>query len=103
MSRWKQGDTAPPMVIDCYDQSHAPANLDAATVCKVVVRRNGVLAWERDIPPEDRAGGTVTIPLQASDTATVGTYKAKVYAEWSDGSRQHYPPADEYMTFTVTR
>lgn len=103
MSRWKQGDTAPPMVIDCYDESNVPADLTGAAVCKVVVRRNGALAWERSIPLANRSAGTVTIPLQASDTATVGTYKAKVYAEWSDGSRQHYPPADEYMTFTVTR
>lgn len=101
MSVWKQGDTLPAMTIDCYDSSGQRANLSGATVVKVKVYRQGTLVWER--PANKPADGVVTLPLQSSDTAVVGTYRVKVYAEWSDGSRQHYPPAEQYMTMTVTR
>jgi hypothetical protein len=103
MSRWKQGDTAPAMVIDCFDGDGRPAPLPEAALVKIKVTQRGVLKWERNIPSGNRTTGTVTIPLQASDTDTPGTYYAKVYAEWPDGTKQHYPPGDQFVAFTVTR
>ena len=100
MSRWKVGDTAPPMVIDCFDASNKRAPLNTASSVKVQVTQRGVLKWERDVTGD--ANGTVTVPLQASDVATPGTYFVKVFAQWPDGTRQHYPPGDQYMTMTVT-
>jgi hypothetical protein len=102
MSRWKVGDTQPPMIIDCFDGANLRADLSDATLVKVKVTQRGVLKWERTLAdrPSD---GTLTIPLQASDVATPGTYFVKAYAEWPGGSKQHYPPADDYMTMTVTR
>jgi hypothetical protein len=90
------------MVIDCFDSSGVRAALDDASQVKVIVTQRGVLKWERVITAPT-PNGTVTVPLQSSDVATVGTYFVKVLAEWPDGSHQHYPPADEYMTMTVTR
>lgn len=101
MSVWKQGDTLPNMVIDCYDSVGARANLSAATVVKVKVSKAGVPVWER--ATNKPADGIVVVPLQAVDTATPGTYKVKVYAEWASGGKQHYPPGDTYETMTVTR
>lgn len=103
MSQWKQGDTLPDMVIDCFDDGGSRANLDDASLVRVIVSQRGVTKWERDIPVEDRANGSIIVPLQASDTATVGTFFVKVYVEWPNGSRQHYPPADRFVRFTVTR
>lgn len=100
MSIWKQGDTLPAMVIDCYDSVGQPANLSGAAV-KVQVSKQGAQIWERSA--NSPANGVVTLPLQASDTAVPGTYRVKVYAEWPNGSRQHYPPGDKFMTMTVTR
>lgn len=101
MSRWKQGDTKPDMVIDCFDGDGRPAPLNTATVLKIIVRHMGALKWERAVT--GNAQGQIVMPLQNTDTADPGTYKVKVYAEWPDGKRQHYPPADEYLTMTVTR
>lgn len=101
MSQWKQGDTRPDMVIDCYDADGRKADLSGTSTLKVVVTQRGSLVWER--PITDVSDGTVTIPLQPADTATPGTYFVKVFAQWPDGTRQHYPPADEYMHMTVTR
>lgn len=101
MSRWKKGDTQPDMVIDCFDGDRTRAPLDEADLVKVIAYQRGVKKWERDVTPE--AGGIVRMPLQPSDTAVPGTYFIKVYAEWPDGSHQHYPPADEFMKMTVTR
>jgi hypothetical protein len=101
MSVWKQGDTLPDMVIDCFDGSGARANLSGAAIAKVIVKKQGVVVWERNT--NKPADGVVVVPLQATDTATPGTYRVKVYAEWADGSRQHYPPGDKYVTMTVTR
>lgn len=101
MSIWKQGDTQPPMVIDCFDGSGKKANLSGATTVTVKVTKGGVLQWER--ATNKPADGVVTVPLQPSDTATPGTYFVKVLAVWPDLSRQHYPPGDQYMTMTVTR
>lgn len=101
MSIWKQGDTLPDMTVDCFDGVGERADLSGATEVKVLVSRRGVLLWERVTnKPTD---GAVVVPLQASDTATPGTYFVKVYAEWPDGNHQHYPPGDKYMTMTVTR
>lgn len=102
MSRWKQGDTKPDMVIDCFDGDGRRPDLTTADQVKVRVTQRGVLRWERD-PDSVTEDGVVTVVLQDSDTATVGSFYVKVYAIWPDGSRQHYPPADEYMTMTVTR
>lgn len=101
MSVWKQGDTLPAMTIDCYDAVGARANLSGASVVKVKVSKQGAAVWERNT--NKPADGVVVVPLQPSDTAVPGTYRVKVYAEWPDGSRQHYPPADQFMTMTVTR
>lgn len=101
MSQWKQGDTKPDMVIDCFDGSGQRADLTAATLVKVIVTQRGVVQWEREVSGD--ANGTVVVELTPTDTAVPGTYYVKVYALWADGSRQHYPPADQYMTMTVTR
>jgi hypothetical protein len=101
MSRWKVGDTQPALVIDCFDGSGVRAPLNTATVVKVQVSQRGTLVWERSV--SGSANGVVTVPLQPSDVSTPGTFFVKVYAEWSDGTHQHYPPADQYMTMTVTR
>jgi hypothetical protein len=101
MSQWKQGDTSPPMVMDCFNGNGQRAPLDDATLVKVKVSQKGNPVWERVVTGD--ANGVVTVPLQTSDTATPGTYYVKVYAEWPDGTKQHYPPADQYMTMTVTR
>lgn len=89
------------MVIDCFDAAGKRANLSGASSVKVKVSKAGALLWERTT--NKPADGVVTVPLQASDTATPGTYFVKVFAEWADGSRQHYPPGDDFMTMTVTR
>jgi hypothetical protein len=101
MSLWKQGDTSPPMVIDCFNGNGQRAPLDEADLVKVVVSQRGNLIWERTVT--GTADGVVTVPLQSGDTDTPGTFYVKAYAEWPDGTRQHYPPGDEYMTMTVTR
>lgn len=101
MSEWKQGDTQPDMIIDCFDSNGERAPLETATLVKVIVTQAGVLQWEREIV--GATNGTVVVPLQASDVATVGTYYVKVYALWGDGSRQHYPPGDKFLRMTVTR
>ena len=101
MSRWKVGDTKPDMVIDCFDGAGKPAPLNTASSVKVQATQRGVLKWERTVT--GTAAGTVTVLLQPSDVTTPGTYFIKVFAEWPDGSKQHYPPADQYMTMTVTR
>lgn len=100
MSRWKQGDTAPDLIIDCFDDSRNKANLEDAQEVQVLVTKKGVLQWQRVVSGD--ANGVVTVPLQASDTATPGTYFAKVKVTTEDGRTQHYPPADEYVKFTVT-
>lgn len=101
MSRWKQGDTKPDLVIDCYDGDGRRPALNTASQVKVIARQRGVVKWERTVTGD--ANGTIVMPLQSSDTATPGTYYLKVFATWPDGSRQHYPPGDEFMTMTVTR
>lgn len=101
VSIWKQGDTQPAMVIDCFDAAGKKADLSDAASVKVKVSKSGVPLWEREA--NKPADGVVNLPLQASDTATPGTYYVKVLAEWPDGSRQHYPPGGDYMTMTVTR
>lgn len=101
MSVWKRGDTQPAMVIDCYESSGQRANLSEATVVTVKVSRRGMPLWSRNV--NGTAGGVVTVPLQSGDTDTVGEFQVKVFAQWPDGSRQHYPPGDRYMTMTVTR
>lgn len=101
MSRWKQGDTKPDMTVDCFEGNGQRAPLQDAATVRVLVSKQGIPVWEREI--ENASNGVVVVPLQASDVAIPGTYFVKVYAEWPDGSRQHYPPADEYMTMTVTR
>jgi hypothetical protein len=102
MSVWKQGDTLPDMVIDCFDGVGAPANLSGASTVTVKVWKMGTLIWERDADNKP-ADGAVRLSLQASDTNVPGTYRVKVLAVWPDGSRQHYPPGDQYTTMTVTR
>lgn len=101
MSVWKQGDTQPAMVIDCFDSEGKKANLSSATTVTVKVSKSGVDVWERSA--NKPADGVVTLPLQSSDVAVPGTYRVKVFAEWPNGSQQHYPPGDQYMTMTVTR
>jgi hypothetical protein len=101
MSKWMQGDTKPDMVIECFDGDGRRPDLTTADLVKVIVTKAGVTLWEREV--EGTQDGTVTVALQDSDTATPGTFYVKVYAIWADGSRQHYPPADSYMTMTVTR
>lgn len=101
MSRWKQGDTLPPMVIDTFDGAGLRPNLTTATEVKVIVNNRGVLRWQRIVP--GTANGVVTVPLLPTDTDTVGTFSVKVKVTWPDGKFQHYPPADEWMTMTVTR
>lgn len=101
MSVWKQGDTLPNMILDCYDAAGQRANLSGATTVTVKVSKSGVLLWERTV--NKPADGTVNVNLQTSDTAVAGTYYVKVFAVWPDGKRQHYPPGDKYMTMTVTR
>lgn len=104
MSIWKQGDTRPAMVMDCFDGAGRLADFDDATLVQVRVSQRGVTQWTRDIPSQQISRGVVTMPLQDADTATVGTFYVKVYAEWNEGAqRQHYPPGDKYMTMTVTR
>lgn len=101
MSVWKAGDTQPPMVIDCFDAAGQPADLSDADTVTVRVWKAGTLVWQRAAnKPTD---GVVTLNLQASDTQYPGTYRVKVRAQWPDGSQQHYPPGDQYMTMTVTR
>ena len=102
MSVWKAGDTQPPMVMDCFDASGQPADLSAASTVTVRVWKRGTEVWSRaaDNKPAD---GVVTLTLQPSDTQYPGTYRVKVRAVWPDGSLQHYPPGDNYMTMTVTR
>lgn len=97
---WKQGDTQPDLVIDCFDGTGERAPLETATLVKVIVTKAGVLQWERTIT--GAANGVVVCPLQASDVATVGTFYVKVFAQWADGSHQHYPPGDKYLQFIVT-
>ena len=101
MSKWMQGDTKPDMVIECFDGDGRRPDLTAADLVKVIVSQRGEVKWERTVTGTEN--GVVTVELQDSDTATAGTYFVKVYAVWPDGSRQHYPPADTYMTMTVTR
>lgn len=103
MSRWKKGDTAPPMRIDCFDGDGRSASFTNATLVQVKVTQGGVTRWTRNVPPSNRQGNRLTVPLQPSDTATPGTYSVKAYVEWDDGTRQHYPPADQYMEMIVTR
>lgn len=101
MSRWMVGDTQPDMVIDCFDAQGLRPDFTQAQILRVEVTQAGVLKWQRNVTGD--ANGTIVMPLQTSDTAVPGTYYVKVYAEWADGSRQHYPPASEYMTMTVSR
>jgi hypothetical protein len=101
MSVWKQGDTQPAMTIDCFADSGQPANLSGASSVKVKVWKLGALIWEREA--NKPANGVVVLPLQAADTDEPGTFRVKVLAVWPDGSKQHYPPGDSYMTMTVTR
>ena len=101
MSVWKQGDTVPAMVIDCFDGDGLRPDFTQAQEVKVIVTRRGSLVWER-VPDSATSDGVVTVNLTPSDTATVGTFFVKVRAIWNDGSRQHYPPGDRYMTMTVT-
>jgi hypothetical protein len=104
MSRWKQGDTKPDLVIDCFDGNGRRPDLTTATEVKVIVSQRGVAKWEREITdPAHLANGTVTVLLQEEDVATPGSFFVKVRAVWPDGTRQHYPPADQYLTMTVTR
>lgn len=102
MSRWKQGDTKPDMVIRCFDDAGRPANLSNAATIRVIVVKAGVPQWDREIldRPSD---GVVVVPLQPSDVADTGQYRVKIKVVWPDGSIQHYPPADDWMTMLVTR
>ena len=102
MSRWRVGDTRPNMVIDCFDGTGAKANLSEATEVRLKVWKQGVPYIDK--PVNGSSEGVVTVSLLTSPevTAEVGTFKTKVLATWSDGTRQHYPPADQYMTYTVT-
>ena len=100
MSRWKQGDTLPDMVIDLFDAARARPDLTQATEIRIFVRRNGVPVWDRVVDGDEN--GVVTVPLQEADVATPGSYHAKIRVLWPEG-RQHYPPADGWLPFTVTR
>ena len=100
MSQWKQGDTLPDMVIQCFDDSRSSPDLSDATLTVTVTHRGDVL-WEKEVDGD--ADGVVTVPLTPDDTATVGTFFVKVKAVWPDGKQQHYPPADSFMKMTVTR
>lgn len=101
MSRWKQGDTIPAIVIDCFDGDGRRPQLNTASEVRLKAWQRGTLVINRLVTGD--ANGMVTEPIQASDTANPGSFKVKVFAQWPDGSRQHYPPADDYMTMTVTR
>lgn len=103
MSRWKQGDTLPNMVIDCFDDSRSRPDLSDAQEITLLVHKNGALAWQRDVTASGNASGTVDVELQPADVATPGTYHVKVRVVWADGRRQHYPAADQWLTMTVTR
>ena len=101
MSRWKQGDTQPHMVIDCFDANGARPRLDLASSLKLMVWNQGELVIDRAVT--GTSNGVVDLQLQESDVAVPGTFKAKVFAQWPDGTKQHYPPADQYMTYTITK
>lgn len=101
MSQWKQGDTLPDMTIDCFDDSRNRPDLSDAQEVRVIVSRGGNTVWERVVDGD--ANGVVTVPLQPSDTATPGTFFVKAKVTTSEGKTQHYPPADRYLTMTVTR
>lgn len=103
MSRWKTGDTQPHMIIDCFDADGSRPNLTEASLVQLRVWKQGALVVDRDVKAYASASGTVDIPLQASDVAAPGSFNAKIFVQWPDGSRQHYPPADKYMAYTVTR
>jgi hypothetical protein len=102
MSRWKQGDTNPDMVIDVFDGAGRRADLTTASEVRVLVSKAGTPVWDRVITGSG-SDGVVTVPLQPSDVATPGTFYVKVKVTWPDGNVQHYPPADRYLTMTVTR
>lgn len=100
MSRWKKGDTSPPLVLECFDGSRRPADFSDADLLQVAARRKGVEVWSKDITARP-ADGVIEIDI-TTETAQTGTFYLKAYAEWPDGRKQHYPPADQFVQMIVT-
>lgn len=103
MSRWKQGDTLPNMVIDCYDAAGDRPALDDASLIELKIWKAGIQQTTKTVTNRVSGPGQLSIPLTSQDVAVVATFKAKVRVSWPDGSVQHYPPADDYLSYTVTR
>lgn len=101
MSRWKQGDTLPDMLIDCFDASKERVDFTNAVEILVQATKAGVLLWERLVAGDNN--GLVTVPLEPTDVASPGMSYIKVKVTWSSGDIQHYPPANDYLKMTVTR
>lgn len=102
MSHWKQGDTLPDMVIDCFDDNSRRPDLTQASEVMVICRNaRGEDKFSRVV--SGNANGVVTVPLLPSDTDTPGNFNVRVRVTWPSGKRQHYPPGDRAMTMTVTR
>ena len=100
MSRWKRNDTLPDMVIYCFDDQGRRPDLTVASEVRVITRNRGVPLWEKVVTGD--ADGKVSVPLTSTDTGTTGTFAAKVKVTWPNGGVQHYPPADQWLTWTVT-
>lgn len=92
----KKGDTAPSLLITCYD-GDAPVDLSAATVRLIIRLDDGTVST---VNTTGTAGGVVDETLPGTVTATTGVVHVEVEVTWPDATVQTFP-ATGYLTVNV--
>jgi hypothetical protein len=100
MMEIKRGDLLPDMIVDLVDRDGVAVNLSTATAIRVIGVRYGVTIIDRATTLPGSAVGTVTIPLEAGDTALAGTILCEVEV-MNPGAKPQTYPVDGYYRIEV--
>ena len=101
MSKWKTGDTWPPLEITLTDAGQ-PVDLSTATAIAFhsAPKAPATITINAPMQPADPVNGVVRYLWQPGDLDEAGTFRAEAEVTWADGTIQTFPP-DGYLSYTV--
>lgn len=101
MSKWKTGDTWPPLEMTLTDAGQ-PVDLSTATAVAFhsAPTAPASITINAAMQVADAAAGAVRYLWQPGDLDQVGTFRAEAEVTWGDGTIQTFPP-DSYLAYTV--
>lgn len=89
--RIKQNDTSPSLQATLKDATGSAVNITGATVRFHMKSLEGSVKVDAEMEITDAEGGVVQYDWSASDTDTVGTYRAEFEVTYADASIETFP------------